>query len=72
MFAFTKMNDKELIKALGGARKVAEHLGYEGKKGACRVGMWMKRGIPPRVRLENLGYFQVPIARPEKDEKPRE
>lgn len=54
------MNDKELIKSLGGPTKVARHLGFEGKKGSCRVAMWMKRGIPPRIRLENLGYFQPP------------
>lgn len=55
------MNDKELIEKLGGATVVAKTLGYEGKKGVCRVLNWKRRGIPPKVRLEHLGYFMGPL-----------
>lgn len=60
------MTDKELIKALGGPAAVARHLGYEGQKGICRVSMWQTRGIPAKVRLENLGYFMSPFQKTEK------
>lgn len=55
------MNDKELIEKLGGAALVAKKLGYEGKKGICRVMNWKRRGIPSKVRLEHLGYFMSPL-----------
>ena len=55
------MTDKELIEALGGPAKVARHLGYQGQKGICRVSMWKVRGIPAKVKLENLGYFLTPL-----------
>ena len=57
--------DKELIEALGGPAKVARHLGYQGQKGICRVSMWKVRGIPAKVKLENLGYFLTPLKKSE-------
>lgn len=51
------MNDKAVIKALGGPTAVARRLGYKLPKGAARVANWMRRGIPSQVRLENLGLF---------------
>lgn len=52
------MNDKELIKKLGGPSKVARELGFLGKRGVCRVCMWQKRGaIPASVKLKHMSYF---------------
>ena len=62
------MTDEELIKFLGGPSAVARHLGFTGKKGVTRVCMWAKRGIPAKVKLENLGYF---VVRPSKKETPK-
>ena len=53
----SRMNDAQLIKSLGGPTKLARMLGYEGAPGARRVHNWIKRGIPPRVKLENMEIF---------------
>lgn len=65
------MNDKEIIKRLGGPTAVAKKLGFEGRRGVCRVIMWQRRGIPAKVRLEHLGYFLAPLNESNKvSEKP--
>lgn len=64
-YSVNVMTDKELIEALGGPAKVARHLGYQGQKGICRVSMWKVRGIPAKVKLENLGYFLTPLKKGE-------
>ena len=53
------MNDEQLIKSLGGPTKLARMLGYEGTAGSRRVHNWIKRGIPPRVKLENMAIFGI-------------
>lgn len=63
------MNDKEIIKALGGPTAVAKWLGYKGKSGVTRVVNWQRRGIPSKVKLENLGYFLSPVMKQAKDLK---
>jgi len=46
------MNDKELIKSLGGPAKVAELLHFDKKKGGTqRVSNWLSRGIPAEIKL---------------------
>ena len=52
-----RMNDAQLIESLGGPTKLAKLLGYKGVSGARRVHNWIKRGIPSRVKLENLTIF---------------
>lgn len=51
------MNDKDLIKFLGGATKVSELLGLKKPGGPQRVHNWLSRGIPPRVKLEHPDLF---------------
>lgn len=60
------MDDATLIKTLGGAAKVAERLGYDKDAGGVqRVHNWIKRGIPPRVKLEHPDIFlSVAVRRP--------
>lgn len=58
------MDDKTLIRDLGGPAKVAELLGYD-RGGVQRVFNWLKRGIPPKVKLEHPELF-VKATRPEK------
>ena len=53
----SRMNDAQLIESLGGPTKLARMLGYKGASGSRRVHNWIKRGIPPRVKLENLAIF---------------
>ena len=54
------MQVRELIHALGGPSEVARSLGFEGRKGACRVSMWMNRNrIPAEIQLKHLDYFKV-------------
>jgi len=53
------MSDKELILKLGGPAAVCRNLGFDPKSGGVqRVQNWMVRGIPPKVRLENLEFFK--------------
>lgn len=53
------MNDKQLIESLGGATKVARLLKYDlAKGGAQKVHNWLSRGIPAKVRLDNLKLFK--------------
>jgi len=52
------MNDKDLIKALGGPTKVAELLGYDKAQGGVqRVQNWIERGIPSKVKLDHPHIF---------------
>lgn len=46
--------DIALIKRLGGPAKLAATLGYEQPQ---RVHNWLKRGIPPRVKLDHPEIF---------------
>ncbi len=51
------VNDKDLIKKLGGATKIAELLNLKKIGGPQRVHNWITRGIPPRVKLEHPELF---------------
>lgn len=52
------MNDRELIKALGGPAKVAELLGFDKAQGGVqRVQNWLERGIPSKVKLDHPHIF---------------
>jgi hypothetical protein len=52
------MNDKDLIRYLGGATKVADLLGYNKDKGGVqRVHNWIERGIPSDVKLQYPRIF---------------
>ena len=54
------MRVKEAIYALGGPAKVAKSLGFSGRKGACRVSMWILRNkIPAEIQLQNLEFFKA-------------
>lgn len=47
------MDDKSLIKDLGGPTKLAELLGFDKKRGGVqRVGNWVARGIPPAIKVQ--------------------
>lgn len=50
-------NDVELIKELGGATKVARLLGWDDARDVTRVQNWLKRGIPPNIKLEYPKIF---------------
>lgn len=49
--------DRELIKRLGGPTKVAELLGFPVDGGPQRVGNWVRRGIPDRVKVTRPDLF---------------
>lgn len=49
------MDDKELIKKMGGVAKISKALGF---KTMSRVGNWVKRGIPARIKLNNQKLFE--------------
>ena len=52
------MNDKELIEYHGGSTQLAEILGLDKARGGVqRVNNWMRRGIPPKVKLEHPNLF---------------
>ena len=52
--------DKAMIQELGGPAKVADLLNYDKKKGGVqRVYNWTSRGIPSKVKLENLDLFRL-------------
>jgi len=52
------MNDKDLIKALGGPAEVARILGYDVRKGGIqRVQNWTVRGIPSAVKVKHRDIF---------------
>ena len=54
------MDVKTLIHHLGGPTKVARQLGFEGRKGACRVSMWISRNrIPAWIQLQNMDFFKA-------------
>ncbi len=53
------MSDRELIKRLGGPKAVAEQLGFPLPKGTARVANWMRRGIPAKIKLNNLNLFVI-------------
>ncbi|STY93407.1 YdaS family helix-turn-helix protein [Moraxella bovis] len=48
------MTDKELIEKLGDTTALAKLLGFTEQ----RVSNWKRRGIPPKVKLENPELFQ--------------
>jgi hypothetical protein len=53
------MNDRQLIKRLGGPARLAELLGYDKRAGGVqRVHNWLSRGIPARVKLDHLDLFK--------------
>lgn len=58
------MTDAELIEFLGGATAVAKRLGFATPDGARRVHNWIKRGIPPRVKLDHASVFKKALAAP--------
>jgi hypothetical protein len=52
------MDDKSLIKTLGGPAKVARLLGYVPNKGGTqRVQNWLSRGIPFEVKVKHRDIF---------------
>lgn len=52
------MDDKTLIKTLGGPAKVARLLGYNLRAGGIqRVQNWLTRGIPPAVKIQHQDIF---------------
>lgn len=52
------MSDAELIADLGGPARVAELMGYpKAEGGVQRVHNWIKRGIPPKVKLQRPELF---------------
>ncbi|EGE12402.1 hypothetical protein E9G_00473 [Moraxella catarrhalis 7169] len=51
------MTDKELIEKLGGVSSVAHFLGSKYNT----VYNWTYRGIPSKVKLDNLAYFTSAI-----------
>lgn len=52
------MTDAELIERWGGSSALAKRLGFEGIDGARRVNNWKRRGIPSKVKLENLWMLE--------------
>lgn len=50
-----KMNDKDLIASLGGPTALAKRLGFK----TPRVGNWVARGIPAKVKLDNPDVFGI-------------
>lgn len=48
------MTDKELIEQCGGTKAFADILGVT----VQRVTNWKRRGIPAKVKLDNLSFFQ--------------
>lgn len=49
------MNDKELIKRLGGVNAIADFLKFE----RTRVHNWVHRGIPSKVKVKYPQYFMT-------------
>jgi hypothetical protein len=50
--------DRQTILSLGGPTKVAQLLGLDKLHGgAQRVQNWMRRGIPPQVKLDHPDLF---------------
>lgn len=49
------MTDKELIEKHGGTKSFAELIGVS----VQRVANWKRRGIPAKVKLENLAVFDL-------------
>ena len=52
--------DNELIANLGGASALARQLGFKSKQ---RVHNWLKRGIPPAVKLTFPKIFLKKVAK---------
>ena len=53
-----QMADRELIKALGGCTELARKIGID-KVSPQRVGNWLRRGIPKKVRREHADIFNT-------------
>jgi hypothetical protein len=51
-------NPSLIIAALGGQTKVARALGFRDESGVQRVNNWLKRGIPARIILDHMDYFE--------------
>lgn len=51
--------DAELIAEHGGPAALARKLGYATPHGTQRVSNWIRRGIPPAVKLEHMELFGV-------------
>lgn len=54
------MTDAELIEFHGGPTKLAKRLGYPENGGVQRVQNWVKRGIPPAVKVKYPSLFLRP------------
>lgn len=54
------MSDADVIARLGGPAAVARALNYPPHNGVQRVHNWMKRGIPPAVKLQRPDLFLAP------------
>ena len=51
------MDDKDIIKQLGGPTAVAELLGMDKHNGSRRVQNWLRRGIPWEVKATRPDLF---------------
>lgn len=52
------MNDRDIIRALGGPSQVARLIGLDPQKGGVqRVANWQTRGIPAAVKLAHPELF---------------
>lgn len=53
------MKDKEIIQKHGGTSALAHKLGFDKKNGPQRVNNWVKRGIPPAIKIKYPEIFLV-------------
>ncbi|MDN7763014.1 MULTISPECIES: hypothetical protein [Burkholderia cepacia complex] len=49
--------DRQVIAKHGGPAKFARLLGLDDPGGTQRVSNWLRRGIPPSIKLEHLDLF---------------
>lgn len=49
--------DRQVIAKHGGPAKFARLLGLDERGGTQRVSNWLRRGIPPSIKLEHLDLF---------------
>jgi len=58
--------DAELIRQLGGPAALAQRLGYDKANGGVqRVQNWLKRGIPPAVKVAHPDIFLTATPAPQ-------
>lgn len=67
------MTDLDLIRALGGPRRLCELLGYDERNGGLqRIYNWVRRGnIPYQVKVKRAAVFELALTAARKDDKPR-